>query len=143
MMRVLRACVCGFAAALVASAAMGVTPPKKPRPPSLFGVWQNPSASVHIKTAKCGASVCGTVVYANEKAKADAARGGTANLLGLNLFQSFAQQSQGVWEGKVLVPDLDRTVTGKITLIDAKSMNVEGCMFGHIACKDQVWTRVK
>lgn len=125
-------------AALLASPLMAA-----PKKPTLFGVWQNPSASVHIKTSKCGTTVCGTVVYANAKAKADAARGGTANLIGLNLFQEFEQNGPNVWEGKVMVPDLDRTVSGKITLIDGKSMNVEGCMFGHIACKDQLWTRLK
>lgn len=129
--------------ALIASTAMAAAPAKHARQPSLFGVWQNPSGSVHIRTAKCGPSICGSVVYANDKAKADAAKGGTTNLVGMNLFQEFALTGPGLWEGKVLVPDLDRSVHGKITLIDAKSMNVEGCMFGHVACKDQVWTRVK
>lgn len=110
--------------------------------PGLFGVWQNPSGSVRIRTAKCGASVCGTIVYANARAKADAARGGTPKLVGLNLFQQFVGTAPGVWEGKVLVPDLARTVSGRITLVDARRMSVEGCVFGYVGCTTQMWTRV-
>jgi uncharacterized protein (DUF2147 family) len=87
--------------------------------------------------------VCGTVVYANDKAKADAAKGGTANLIGMNLFQEFAAGKPNEWDGKVMVPDLDRTVKGRIELVDARTIKVQGCLFGHVACKDQVWTRVE
>lgn len=123
------------------AAATSAAPARKAAAPSLFGTWQNPSGSVRIKTSKCGSTVCGAVVYANDKARADAAKGGTTKLIGLNLFQEFAATSSDTWEGKVMVPDLDRTVGGKITLIDAKTMKVEGCLFGHIACKDQIWTK--
>jgi uncharacterized protein (DUF2147 family) len=111
--------------------------------PSVFGVWSNPSGHVHIRAARCGPHVCGTVVYASDKARADAARAGNPKLIGMNLFQQFAQTSEGEWHGKVLVPDLDRTVAGRIRLVDADTLDVEGCMFGHVACKDQTWKRVR
>ena len=56
------------------------------------GLWRNPKNSVHVRSHPCGASMCGTVVWANDKAKADAARGGTATLVGSQLFRNFTRE---------------------------------------------------
>jgi len=56
-----------------------------------FGVWKNPSGSVHVRAEPCGDKMCGTVVWANDKAIADARRGGTDNLIGLQLFRGFGK----------------------------------------------------
>ena len=108
----------------------------------LFGVWSNPSGSVHVRIAPCENQLCGTVVYASDKAKADAAKAGTPELIGINLFRKFEPRDNGSWRGKVLVPDLKRTVSGTLKMVDASALDVQGCVFGHIACKDQRWTRV-
>jgi uncharacterized protein (DUF2147 family) len=50
-------------------------------------VVRNPSNCVHVRIHPCGKSRCGTVVWANDKAKADSARGGTKNLVGTELFR--------------------------------------------------------
>ena len=65
-------------------------------------VWRNPSNSVHVRVYQCGKSRCGTVVWANAKAKADSARGGTANLVGTQLFREFREVSPNRLEGKGL-----------------------------------------
>jgi uncharacterized protein (DUF2147 family) len=106
-------------------------------------VWSNPSGHVHIKIAPCDPHFCGTVFYANDKARADAAKVGTTDLVGTNLFHSFQPDAKGGWDGKVLVPDLNKSVAGRIQVVDASTLDVEGCMFGHLACKDQKWTRVE
>ena len=108
----------------------------------LFGVWSNPSGSVHVRIAPCEAQLCGTVVYASDKAKADAAKAGTPELIGINLFRKFEPRDNGSWRGKVLVPDLKRTVSGTLKMVDASALAVQGCVYGHIACKAQRWTRV-
>jgi uncharacterized protein (DUF2147 family) len=51
-----------------------------------FGVWKNPQDSVHVRAQPCGSRMCGVVVWASDKAKADARRGGTNDLVGLILF---------------------------------------------------------
>lgn len=114
----------------------------QPSGQELFGVWSNPSGNVHVRIAPCEAQLCGTVVYASDKAKADAAKAGTPELIGINLFRKFEPRDNGSWRGKVLVPDLKRTVSGTLTMVDASTLDVQGCVFGHIACKDQRWTRV-
>ena len=54
-----------------------------------LGIWQNPSGSVRFRATRCGEQVCGTIVFANDKARADARRGGTDPLIGTQLFEEF------------------------------------------------------
>jgi uncharacterized protein (DUF2147 family) len=105
-------------------------------------VWRNPSNSVHVRVYQCGNSRCGTVVWANAKAKADSERGGTANLVGTQLFREFREVSPKVWKGKVFVPDLNKVFTGTGTIKDENTVVARGCLIGNIGCKSQTWKRV-
>jgi len=106
-------------------------------------VWRNPQNSVHVRIHPCGKSRCGTVVWANEKAKKDSARGGTPNLVGTELFREFREVSAKVWKGKVFVPDLNRTFTGTGTVKDQNTVVARGCLVGGMGCKSETWTRVR
>lgn len=106
-----------------------------------LGTWKNPSGSVHIRAARCGDQVCGTIVFANDKAKADARRGGTDPLIGTQLFEEFTARGPREWRGRVFVPDMNRRVTGTARLVDDNSIRVEGCA-ARVICRNQVWTRV-
>jgi len=106
-------------------------------------VLRNPSNSVHVRIHPCGKSRCGTVVWANDKAKADSARGGTKQLVGTELFREFHEVSPKVWKGKVFVPDLNKVLTGTGTVKDENTIVARGCLFVGMGCKSQTWTRVK
>ncbi len=106
-------------------------------------IWRNPQNSVHVRVHPCGKTRCGTVVWANQKAKADSARGGTPHLVGTELFRDFREVSPKVWKGKVFVPDLNRTFTGTGTIKDQNTVVARGCLMGSIGCKSQTWTRVR
>jgi uncharacterized protein (DUF2147 family) len=106
-------------------------------------VLRNPSNSVHVRVHPCGKSRCGTVVWANDKAKADSARGGTRNLVGTELFREFREVSPKVWKGKVFVPDLNKVLTGTGTVKDQNTIVARGCLFAGMGCKSQTWTRVR
>lgn len=114
--------------------------------PRWAGVWRNAKDSVHIRTAQCGRSrnsgICGTVIWADARARANVAAAG-GRLVGTQLFRNFAQVDDGMWEGEVYVPDLDRTVTGTLTLDGPDTLVGEGCLLGRLGCKTQVWTRVR
>ena len=105
-------------------------------------VLRNPSNSVHVRIHPCGQTRCGTVVWANEKAKKDSARGGTPNLVGTELFREFREVSPKVWKGKVFVPDMNKVFTGTGTVKDQNTIVARGCLFAGIGCKSQTWTRV-
>jgi uncharacterized protein (DUF2147 family) len=85
-----------------------------------FGVWRNP----------------------NDKAIADAHRGGTYPLIGAVLFRDFVTEKPGIWRGKVFVPDIAQTFSGKITLIDENTVQGAGCILGGIICKSQIWKKL-
>lgn len=105
-------------------------------------VWRNPQDSVHVRIHPCGSGRCGTVVWANEKARADSARGGTPNLIGTQLFRDFRQTGPGSWSGKVFVPDLNRVFSGTGTLVDANHIVARGCLVASMGCRSQTWSRI-
>jgi uncharacterized protein (DUF2147 family) len=113
--------------------------------PSPNGTWRNKSNSVHVRVAPCPrtkATLCGTVTWASAKAKADvAARGG--KLVGQQLFSGFRRSPDGAWRGQVLVPDLGRSFSGTLDLDGRDRLIGEGCLFGSIGCRQQVWTRIR
>jgi uncharacterized protein (DUF2147 family) len=103
--------------------------------------WRNPSNSVHIRITPCGDDrMCGTVIWASDKAKADARRGGTDKLVGANLFREFRQVAPGQYKGRVFVPDMNRTFSGQMR-VEGNAMIGKGCVLGFI-CKSQTWTRI-
>ena len=128
---------------LYLSGAMLLTAAAQPFPqPGEETVWRNPKNSVHVRVHPCGASMCGTVIWANDKAKADSARGGTANLIGTELFRNFQVTAPNVWRGKIFVPDMNRTFTGTGTLVEGGTLIARGCLAKNFGCKSQTWTRV-
>lgn len=110
--------------------------------PLQSGVWKNPKNSVHVELRPCGENACGYVVWANAKAQADARKGGTDNLIGMQLLRDFKPHKDGVWRGKVFVPDLNATFSGSAQLIDQRTMKARGCLIGSFGCKSQTWTRI-
>jgi uncharacterized protein (DUF2147 family) len=127
-----------IAALLIALAAPA---PAAPPPPAWQGVWRNAANSVHIRTSPCGRNLCGTVIWANERAKADvAARGG--RLVGAQLFRNFERGEDGLWYGEVFVPDIGRSFSGTLEQQNANTLVGEGCLLGRLGCRTEVWTRV-
>ncbi len=126
-----------------AALAAGMAMPLHAAEDRSIGIWRNPQNSVHVRSAPCGDSMCGTVVWANDKAKADARRGGTDTLVGLELFRNFRKDKTGNWRGKVFVPDINKTFSGSIQVIDPNTLKGSGCLIGRVGCKSQTWTRIE
>ena len=126
----------------VLAAALLVAAPAAAQEPSLFGAWRNPKNSVHVDIRPCAQGACGYVIWASDKAKRDAAEGGNPNLIGMQLFREFQPKKNGVWQGKVFVPDLNRTFSGQAEPLDGNRLRAKGCFLGNLLCKTQVWTRL-
>ena len=134
-----------FAASLVAglSVSLGaLAQPAAAGASSIAGVWRNPKDTVHVEIRSCEGSTCGYVVWASPRAEADARKGGTERLVGLQLFRQFEQDKHGTWRGKVFVPDLNATFSGSALLVDANTLRAKGCLFANVLCKAQDWRRV-
>lgn len=109
----------------------------------LLGSWTNEPGTVVVQINPCGeGAVCGTVTSASEKAKSDAKRGGTSNLIGAELLRNFIPAGPSRWRGTLFVPDLNKRSKAEIVQLDENRLRVRGCAVGRLLCKSQVWTRV-
>jgi uncharacterized protein (DUF2147 family) len=106
------------------------------------GVWSNPKGSVQVKTGSCGDKLCGVVVYASPKAQADAKKAGAQPLIGTTLLRGYRANGSAQWTGQVYIPDLQASYYSTITMIDAQTLKVSGCILGGLLCKSQLWHRV-
>lgn len=106
------------------------------------GLWRNPSGNVEVRIEDCGPKVCGRVASASDRAKADAARGGHPELIGMDLFEDFKRDGPNTFRGRVFVPDINRRFSGKLTIQDADTIRVRGCLTRSAGCRSQTWTRV-
>ena len=124
-----------LAAALFAGPALAASP--------IEGNWTNPKHSVTVRIAPCGGSVlCGRVIAASPQAQGDAAAGGTPRLIGAELMSGLEQTGEGSWHGMIFVPDVNRRAEADLHLMDARTLEIEGCALGGLLCKSQTWTRV-
>ena len=140
-MRRIKSLLVGLTAAAGLAA---VSPASAQDVPFTYGVWRNPKNSVHVEIKPCGGGrACGVVVWANDEAKADAKKGGTPELVGLQLLRDFQLQKNGSWKGKVFVPDLNMNFNGTADFPDATTMKAKGCLIGGFLCKSQTWERVE
>jgi len=105
------------------------------------GRWKNPSGRVTVLIEACGEAYCGSVIAAAESARADARRGGTANLVGTQLMSGFKPAGPGKWRGRMFVPDINHRSKAELRLLGAGQLKVTGCMVGRMLCKSQLWTR--
>jgi uncharacterized protein (DUF2147 family) len=109
---------------------------------ALEGQWRNPKGSVVVKVEPCGNAYCGTVVRASEKAKANARRGGTPNLVGMRILSGLKPIGDGRYKGKVFVPKRNLYASATVRQVGPDVMEVEGCALAGILCDEQRWTRV-
>ena len=110
---------------------------------SIEGRWTNPKRSVIINVARCGQAYCGTVVWASAKAKANARKGGTENLVGTRILSGAKPVGKGVYKGRGFVPKRNIYAPATIRQVGANTMEVEGCALAGLLCKEQRWTRIR
>jgi uncharacterized protein (DUF2147 family) len=110
----------------------------------LAGPWTNPSGSVIIMIGPCAdGGLCGVVQWSSAKAAADAARAGTATLVGTEILHGFVPLGGNRWKGRLFVPDLNKKSTAEVRLLNGDRLQVRGCAVGRLLCKSQVWTRAE
>jgi uncharacterized protein (DUF2147 family) len=110
---------------------------------SVEGRWTNPKRSVVIEVGRCGAAWCGTVVWATPKAKANARKGGTENLIGTRILSGARPVGPNIYKGRAFVPRRNIHSSATIRQTGPNAMVVEGCALAGLLCKEQRWTRVR
>lgn len=108
----------------------------------LEGRWANPKRSVVVQVEQCGNAYCGTVIRASDKAKANARKGGTQNLVGTRILSGLKPAGNNRYKGKVFVPKRNIFAAATVRQVGANVMEVEGCVVGGLLCDEQRWIRV-
>lgn len=125
-------------AALVAFAAL----PAAAQSPT--GTFVSQSGDTRVRFADCGGQICGTIV---------AARGATTDeknenpslrnraLVGIRMI-TMRPSGANAWQGSLYNFQDGKTYSGRMTMPNANSMSLSGCVLGGLVCRSQTWTRV-
>jgi uncharacterized protein (DUF2147 family) len=115
------------------------------------GNWMTDDGKAKIAIVSCGGALCGNIVALTEpndpatgKPKTDSnnpdAAKRTRPMLGVQIVIDMKPDSADKWKGQVYNAEDGRTYSGSITLVDAKTLTLQGCALGFI-CKSRTWTR--
>lgn len=108
----------------------------------LTGQWKNPKGSVVVRLGPCGNAICGVVVDASEHAKDTARKGGTPHLVGTRILSGLRPSGAGIFRGRAFDPKRNIHAPATVRMIDRDALEIEGCAFLGLVCKEQRWTRV-
>jgi uncharacterized protein (DUF2147 family) len=121
------------------------------RAEELIGTWLTQQADAHIRVAKCGKAVCGTVVWlkdaidpktgqpqADDKNPNPSLR--NRKIVGIRIF-AMEQEESGAWTGGIYNADDGQTYKGRLAPRGEEELEVQGCA-GSL-CGSEVWTRAK
>ena len=113
------------------------------------GVWTAAEGKSRVKISKCGANLCGSVVWLREpndeagKPKLDihnadaGARG--RPILGVPVLLSMAPEGD-LWRGRIYNAEDGKTYSATFKLSGDAQATVQGCV-AAVFCKTQTWTR--
>ncbi|HEY2137547.1 MAG TPA: DUF2147 domain-containing protein [Xanthobacteraceae bacterium] len=117
-------------------------------------MWLTDTADAHIRMAKCGANMCGTIVWLKDprdpktgKVQTDEHNRDpgrrTRPLLGIQIALDFhpSPQDPGKFVGQFYNADDGNLYSGNISEPSPNELRVEGCLLAF--CQAQTWTRVK
>jgi uncharacterized protein (DUF2147 family) len=116
------------------------------------GNWMTEQGKAKINIASCGAALCGNIVAMQEpndpstgKPKTDRnnpdAAKRTRPMIGVQIVIDMKPDTAEKWKGQVYNAEDGKTYSGSITLVDAKTLTLQGCALGGLICKSQTWTR--
>lgn len=108
---------------------------------AIEGRWRNATGSVIVAITPCGDAMCGRVEWASEQAQADARRGGTDPLIGVEVLSRVELKRHRRWRGSLFLPDANRRAAAELRLLESDQLKVTGCAVGRIICKSEIWTR--
>jgi uncharacterized protein (DUF2147 family) len=119
-------------------------------PDAVVGKWMTETRHGIVEIARCGASICGKLLTSdgiNENPTMKDVNNKDQNLRGrplkgVPMLGGFSFD-HGVWDGGTIYnPNDGKTYDARITIIDANTLKLRGCIFVPL-CKNQTWTRVR
>jgi len=116
-----------------------------------IGTWVTEKGEAHVRVAKCGAQMCGTIVWLRDpndpktgKPQMDDLNPNpslrTRPVLGMRIF-AMDQDATGSWTGPIYNSDDGQNYRGRLAPQGADAIEVNGCA-GRM-CGSELWKRVK
>jgi uncharacterized protein (DUF2147 family) len=118
------------------------------------GTWHTAGRLAQVLIAKCADNLCGTIVAlkdpidpATGKPQTDSENEDTAKrnrpVMGIQVVIGMRPAGANTWSGQLYSPEEGKTVSGNLTLKDANTLTVQGCVMGGLLCRSETWTRSK
>jgi uncharacterized protein (DUF2147 family) len=116
------------------------------------GTWVTEEGKATVRIAACGPALCGAIVSLKEANDPDTGRPKTDKnnaepslrgrpMVGVTIVLGMKPSgSANKWSGQVYNAEDGKTYTGNLTLQDANTIKLEGCVMGFI-CKAATWKR--
>ena len=143
------ACKFSFIIALVTSLLTGL-PAQAQNGLEPSGIWLTQAGDAKVRVSKCGAGICGVVVWLKEpidpatgKPHVDDKNPNPAlkrrPMIGLPLFSGMRPSGPNKWSGQIYNADDGSTYVSNVSVSGPDSLKVEGCV--GVLCGGENWTR--
>mgnify|MGYP002776842016 CR=1 FL=1 len=140
----LRLAAVAFVALAIAQPALAADDPT--------GTWLTQAGDARIKVARCGANLCGTVVWLKEPMDTDTGKPAVDNknpnralanrpIIGLQLFEGIQPDGANKWSGRIYNADDGQSYVSHISVSGPDTLKVEGCV--GTLCGGETWTRAR
>ena len=140
---------------VIAAAAVGVAlwaVPGTGLASEAMGVWRMDNGNVTVKVSRCGPNLCGTVVDPRKprddkgRPRLDKENANPAlrkrPVIGLTILNNMKPRGEGYWTGTIYNPDDGNTYSSNMTLQNANTMRVKGCV-ASVLCRSMKFVRVR
>lgn len=142
---------CGFAFFVAMLLALpGALPARAQTAGDPSGLWLTQAGDAKVRVNKCGAGICGVVVWLREptdpatgKPQVDDKNPNPAlrqrPMIGLPLFGGMRATAPGKWSGQIYNADDGSTYASNVSVTGQDTLRVEGCV--GALCGGENWTR--
>ena len=136
-------------ATVIALALTGASPSFAQDP---FGTWLTPEGKATVKVADCGGALCATILSLKQpndpttgrpqldRGNSDVSKRNRP-VVGVQLLMGMKPQGPNKWVGQAYNPEDGNIYPATATLVNANTLNVQGCILGGMICRTFAWTR--
>jgi uncharacterized protein (DUF2147 family) len=147
----LKLMTCGFGLVLAALAVSGASPALAQAGRDVSGIWLTQAGDAKVRVSKCGAGICGVVVWLRTPIDLATAKPAVDDknpnpslarrpMIGLPLFSGMKASGPNRWSGQIYNADDGNSYASNVSVSGPDSLRVEGCVGGAL-CGGETWTR--
>ncbi|MEM6727822.1 MAG: DUF2147 domain-containing protein [Pseudomonadota bacterium] len=107
----------------------------------VLGTWKSEPGEtggfIHVTMAQCGTKICGTIV--------EVVGNDNTTIVGRQIIADMSPNGGGKYSGGTIwAPDDDKTYKSRMTLLNANTLEVRGCVgiCTALTSRGQTWTRL-